>query len=433
MAFLNEINRLDGKPETKLSKATIGILQAQTITASEPGSITQDFQTLLDIIGDDGILSSGKLCHIPNKLLPEINQRLRQPIETALKRPSQKSYASIHGLYLLLRTTVLVLVTGQGKSQKLVVNQEILPCWQQLNTTERYFTLLEAWLIKSYGDILGESQGRGSFSAGSRILMRWPRVVKEKKNSFANYAEQDNFTYSLEYYSIALMEMFGLIRINHGKPDVDKGWRIKSIEVLPWGEAIMEWFGELYMNTFLLFSTEAEIRKVSSITQPLLSYYFPEWQQILPIPTMAFRAGLHIFKVSIGKCWRKIAMAGNATLWDFSRLILKSVDFDNDHLDMFTYTDLIGHTENVSHPYSEDEISTDEVQIGDLPLQIGAVIHYLFDFGDCWRFNILLENTEEDSLAFDMKSSSGKILEAHGKAPKQYDDEEWDSEESEDD
>jgi hypothetical protein len=109
------------------------------------------------------------------------------------------------------------------------------------------------------------------------------------------------------------------------------------------------------------------------------------------------------------------------------------VDFDNDHLDMFTYTDLIGHTENVSHPYSEDEISTDEVQIGDLPLRIGAVIHYLFDFGDCWRFNILLENTEEDSLAFDMKSSSGKILEAHGKAPKQYDDEEWDSEESEDD
>jgi hypothetical protein len=140
MAFLNEINRLDGKPETKLSKATIGILQAQTITASEPGSITQDFQTLLDIIGDDGILSSGKLCHIPNKLLPEINQRLRQPIETALKRPSQKSYASIHGLYLLLRTTGLVLVTGQGKSQKLVVNQEILPCWQQLNPTERYFT-----------------------------------------------------------------------------------------------------------------------------------------------------------------------------------------------------------------------------------------------------------------------------------------------------
>jgi hypothetical protein len=69
MTFLNEINRLDGKPETKLSQATIGILQAQIITASEPGSITQDFQTLLDIIGTDGILSSGKLCHIPNKLL----------------------------------------------------------------------------------------------------------------------------------------------------------------------------------------------------------------------------------------------------------------------------------------------------------------------------------------------------------------------------
>jgi hypothetical protein len=309
MTFFNEINRLDGKLEAKLSQATIGILQAQTITANEPGSIIQDFQTLLDIIGDGGILSSGKLCHIPNKLLPEINQRLRQPIETALKRPSQKSYAPIHGLYLLLRTTGLVLVTGQGKSQKLIINQEILPAWQQLNPTERYFTLLEAWLIKSYGDILGEGQGRSSLSEGSRILMRWPRVVKEKKNSFANYAEQDNFTYSLEYYSIALMEMFGLIKINHGKPDVDKGWRIKSIEVLPWGKAIMEWFGELYMNTFSSFTTEVEIRKMSSIAQPLLSYYFPEWQQTLSIPTMPFRAGLHVFKVSISKCWRRIAMA----------------------------------------------------------------------------------------------------------------------------
>ncbi len=94
MAFLDEINRLDGKPETKLSNEIVGILQSQTITASEPGSITQDFQTLLDIIGAGGILSSGKLCYIPNKLLPEINQRLHQPIETALKQPSQKSYTT---------------------------------------------------------------------------------------------------------------------------------------------------------------------------------------------------------------------------------------------------------------------------------------------------------------------------------------------------
>ena len=181
----------------------------------------------MDIIGAAGILTSGKLCHIPNKLLPEINQRLCQPIETALKRPSQKSYAPIHGLYLLLRTTGLVLVIGQGKSQKLVLNQEILPSWQQLNPTERYFTLLEAWLVNSYGDILGESN----------------------------------------------------IEINSGTPDGGKGWRIKSIEVLPWGKAIMEWFDELYMAKFLFFESEKEIKE-SRIVQPLLSYYFPEWQQI---------------------------------------------------------------------------------------------------------------------------------------------------------
>ena len=65
-------------------------------------------------------------------------------------------------------------------------------------------------------------------------------------------------------------------------------------------------------------------------------------------------------------------------------------------------------------------------------MQIGAVMHYLFDFGDSWLFNILLEKIEEDGLLPDTESSSGEILESHGKAPKQYHYEEWNSEESED-
>lgn len=62
MSFLDKVDRLDGKPQTKLSKATIKILQSQTITATGLELITQDFQALLDIIELDGILSSNKLC-----------------------------------------------------------------------------------------------------------------------------------------------------------------------------------------------------------------------------------------------------------------------------------------------------------------------------------------------------------------------------------
>jgi hypothetical protein len=435
MNFLRAINHIDGKPNLTLSKETIELFTAQTITATDPGSILQDFQTLIEIIGEDGILTSGKLGHIPNKLLAEINQRLSKPIAIDLQRPSQKSYSPIHGLYLLLRTTGILLLTGQGSKQRLVLNTEVLSSWQQLNPTECYFTLLEALLIHAYGDIL-EATSRSRWPEGTRIAQGWNRI--KTKQSFATYQAQDVISYMFEYHNLALLEMFGLVVITDGKPEPKKGWRIKSIKSTPWGEAIMVWFKQVCATTDIGFEEGIEQQSINQL-QPLIRYYFPEWQQTLASPTMPFRSGRHIFKVSLQKCWRQIAMAGEANLWDFSRLILESVDFDTDHLDMFTYKSLAGHTLTAYHPYMEDESSSDEVQIGNLPLQVGGTMDYLFDFGDSWKFSILLENVEPDAPRVEIPKSKkeqsgfryskktpcyiiGEILASNGKAPTQYDD-----------
>jgi hypothetical protein len=101
---------------------------------------------------------------------------------------------------------------------------------------------------------------------------------------------------------------------------------------------------------------------------------------------------------------------------DLSGLILGSVDFDSDHLDMFTYKNQMGQTVEISHPYAESSPCTDEVQIGDLPLAEGASMTYVFDFGDWWEFTVQLEKIQAD----DTRSNYAEILESYGANPEQY-------------
>ena len=141
---------------------------------------------------------------------------------------------------------------------------------------------------------------------------------------------------------------------------------------------------------------------------------------------MPFTPGRHIFKVSLGKIWRRIAISGEASLAYLADLIRSSVNFDDDHLDCFTYKNTSGRQVQVMHPYMNDgELFTDEVTVGSLPLVVGSTLEYLFDFGDCWKFQVQLEAIEaEPTLVIARvkatmkrrkaaKEPMGEVLEAH--------------------
>jgi Plasmid pRiA4b ORF-3-like protein len=151
--------------------------------------------------------------------------------------------------------------------------------------------------------------------------------------------------------------------------------------------------------------------------QPIFQTYFPAWQNSLMVIPHEFRAGLHIFKVSLGDIWRRMALSGDLTLDRLSSCILDSVDFDADHLDMFQYRNQNGRSIEIYHPHSADLPHTDEVAIGELPLTEGASMTYIFDFGDRWKFEVKLEKIQAD----DGRSDYAELLEIHGEAPQQYD------------
>jgi hypothetical protein len=92
------------------------------------------------------------------------------------------------------------------------------------------------------------------------------------------------------------------------------------------------------------------------------------------------------------------------------------LQFDFDHLYQFTYTNRFGASRRIMHPYMEEPPSADEIQIGDVPLEPGMSMTFLYDFGDNWTFEVNLEQI----APLDPKMTKPKILETHGDAPEQY-------------
>ena len=99
----------------------------------------------------------------------------------------------------------------------------------------------------------------------------------------------------------------------------------------------------------------------------------------------------YILKVELGSCMRKIRIGGRATLEELHEAIQRAVDFDNDH--MYCFTIGFGRTKkSYYHPYCEDEpYLANEVYLQEILLYEKMKFEYLFDFGDCWRFEITVE------------------------------------------
>ncbi|NJL21611.1 MAG: plasmid pRiA4b ORF-3 family protein [Leptolyngbyaceae cyanobacterium SM1_3_5] len=402
-----------------LSEEAIELLHQQTITETTPGTILQDFQMLLDFVGEAGIPASGTYYLIAQNLLSDLNQRLSNPIQIDLKRPAQKSYPPINGLYLLLRVTGLGKVFSKGKKNTLVLNSEILRSWQQLTPTERYFSLLEAYMIRASEQIVGER--RSTLNEGTKCVQFW-RSLPDQGKTFKQFSDQQTLNYWPEFHNLAMLNLFGFLKIESGKPEAGKGWRVKKIKRSPFGNAMMQ----ILIHAFIEQGMEWESERNSLLPfgefQPAFQPYFPEWKNVLAVPQSEFRSGVFAFKVSLGKAWRSIAISSDMTLYDLSRLILDSVDFDHDHLDLFEYRNQVGLLVRISHPLSEESPSTEEVKIGDLPFGEGTTFTYIFDFGDWWEFAVQLEKIQ----ANDSRSNYAEILESYGDAPPQYPD--WDEE-----
>jgi hypothetical protein len=265
------------------------VLRDTVIDENGPGTILHDFGAFLVFLRTRNLPVTPRH-QLPRRILPAINERMTKPLKLGLKRPMQKSYPHINGLYLLVLASRLATVEGTSKEPLLVVDDAVYRAWDDLDATERYFTLLEAWLLRGYPELIGEEGRRWygmpeTFGHCKRLVQRIPdagMAVAGDKEIERRLRRRPG------WHNLGLLEMFGLIAVEHGPPESGRGWRIQRMRRTPLGDALMA----LLHNRF--FDNVDKVRHFRDkqeipfgVLRPVVQPYFPGWERSLSIPGQA--------------------------------------------------------------------------------------------------------------------------------------------------
>ncbi len=320
-------------------------------------------------------------------------KRMSRPVVHGLKRPQQRSLPHLHGLFLILRASGLGIGQGKPSSRRLTIDPEVLASWGQLNPAERYFALLEGWLIQGSPGIIAEGARR---SNGCYMSLFWVvQKLGNRQTLESGYHRHGAILYGImESMTVALMELFGWVRLQYERPAAGEGVRIRAIERLPLGDAMVSVLavGE---SADLFWHGDGEQSPQVGALQPLFQPYFPEWKRTLVPSSPTYREETHVWRVSLGRVWRRIVSPHDSSLDQLAMTILGAFDFDSDHLYCFVLRDTRGRELRIACPYETHAgACTENVRLGELPLSEGDAMTFIFDYGDNWKFTVQLESVE---------------------------------------
>lgn len=420
---------------------------------TQPGSITHDFDAMLAVIREEEPRLTEKQV-LQLKTVESINERLHHPLDIRMKRKSFKGFPHIMGLYMLARTSGITHITGSSKKAKLVVNEAAYERWQQLNHTEKYGNLLEFWLLKQNSSLVGEGYNRpiDFFMIMSHFYMTYWRHL-QKPIAIPDLRRDNNpFKFFPGVHNMGLLELFGWLDVDHGTPDEGDGLKLDRVARTPLADALLAFFyvaafkdpdtsiDNALMKWHSFHDDTEEMDDTQGELQKLLQPYWTDWQTVFKLDSKdkvgaQFREGLYTVKVELVPAWRaannlwaRFALDAHKPLDALVGLILRWMNFDFDHLYMFAYQDAYGNQRRVTHPFVTDHtLATNEVQMGELGLDVGQTMRFTYDFGDDWQFEITIESIDEANTTETMQH-----LEDSGVKPPaqyEYDDDEFDEDE----
>lgn len=408
------------------------ILRDQSISRTEPGPILRDVETMLGIIeAHDGLRVSAKQQQLYYKRLPEINEELSFSTAADYDRPTQKAYPYVHGLYLLVRAAGLTRVVEGASHSRLALREEMATAWRALNPTEQYMALLEAWIHRANEEELMDS-GRQMFTPLFR-MSQFLSALEGREATFSEKGERERLNYYPGFPHLALMHLFGWIELDEDGTAPQQPWILNRVALTPVGGAMISLLVQLMEEvlesrpadeTGLFAGTVETMSFTKEELHEALGPYFPDWEQHLTTPDTSFTPGVHTLRVHLAASPHgsnsfeaRLAAPGAVLLDAVAGAILNAAAFDRDHLYEFQLDDAFGREQAVSSPMEVlDPPYTDEVRLGDLPLEEGASLTFRFDFGAEWHFGIEVASITPN----DNEQSEIQILDATDHTPEQY-------------
>jgi hypothetical protein len=391
------------------------VLRDQEIDGDGPGTVLTDFETLLQFVGSDGLKTTSKYYLLPQSRLDELNLEMSHPVMHQLKRPQQRSFPHLHGLFLMLRDTGMGVGEGSPPNGRLVLDQETVTSWRALNPTERYFALLESWLVQSSLELLDERSG--STGGCMRSLLEIVRRLRDRR-TVRDPRNRRGLLYDvMDVTTAALMEMFGWVRLEMTEPAAGQSVGVAAIERTDFGDAMVNAMYSGNMNSEWPTYPDAMPADPGAL-RPFFQPYFPEFQQALAIKELPYQDGTFVFHVSVGNPWRRVAASDDTSLDDLAHTILNAFEFDDDHLYCFELRQQNGRKLRIACPHERDAAAlTDDFVLGELPIEEGGTMTMIFDYGDWWEFNIKLEEVSPK-----VTTGQPRIVAKRGKPPAQYQD-----------
>ncbi len=381
----------------------------QQINIDEYETIVENINRVIEHIQNNKILATKANRYFAIKHIKEINDILVNPIEIISARPAQKTYPNVNGIYLILRTMGILRFKVSKKEIVMGIDEDILENWKKLNSTEQYFMLLEFWLVRSYP--------KDTIGAYDRLILRDVGDFFTINRASSLKGTIELLDYFPEYYGLALYEMFGFITIETKKPKEKNSWNVTDIKVRPLIKKLLPLISINEDETISLIFNPVKLGFFRDKVQP----YFKEYKKILEYPKHKEIDGVYRLKISLGKVYRTIEIDSKKSLDYLAYTILKQFNFENDHLHVFNFTDNFGKKISIGHyELSETDFCTDEYDIKNIPLGEQENFEFIFDFGNYWKFDILIEKIDEGRSLAEVE-----LVKSHGEAPEQYDENEW--------
>ena len=371
-------------------------------------TIIENINRVIKYIQTNKVLASKAKWHFAIKQIQDINSILVKPYEIISTRPQQKTYPNINGLYLILRAMGILTFAVSKKEIVMGIDGELLKNWQNLNETEQYFALLEIWLIRASQRTIIDGGGYEELAVAS--LYRFFR-----KNNFITQKEFiASLRYSPEYHNLALFEMFGFVDIKTSKPIEKNRWNIIDVKVT----SLIQMIYPLIISNDETLTQLMFHRPKRGYYKEIFQPYFKDLNNTLKYPKNEIREGTFVLKITLWKAYRTVEVPSDIDFEELAQLILHLFNFDNDHLFEFVFTNRFGEKKAVkSYHTTQDKNDFDagEFYLKNLPLRELESFTFIFDFGDWWEFDILIEKFFEGK-----KIEKVEIIKSHGEAPTQY-------------
>lgn len=372
-----------------------------------------------------------------------------QEVQTAAERLAEDytefiNYMSSNVIKLAVRTTRL------GKKDCFEINS-LLHCaperWQGLGRTQEYYVEINYFYyfsicygiirpIKKGGSLSAEiTEKREQFlklSSTQRYVIMLIYLFKEYLWEESNELGISDFSHALiynKYNSVEPLEYIDMRKYNAFYLTLPRLFFAFGLLEIKWVE-VLEKDDRNGMEQMRLTKLGTEIfqvihfRELSHLREDELEENLLKMLVPLGCGTEDVKAFMqpetisgnvtYILKVELGSCMRKIRISGKATLEELHKAILRAVDFDDEHLYCFTLG--FGRLKrSYYHPYcEEEEYLADEVYLQDVVMYEKMKFGYLYDFGDCWQFDITVEKILPEY------TENAEVIEQKGSNPEQY-------------